>query len=95
MGYGQPRLLLAAINITTMSTVPIPITKTQAQLTNEPMEKLRKKKVYTKFRSQNNNYITIPEIRLEGKWLKKLGFTEGKQIVIKQEVNKLTITLLP
>jgi toxic protein SymE len=58
------------------------------------MEKLRKKKVYTKFRNRTSDIIHIPEIRLEGKWLAKLGFKEGSEIVILQEKNKLTIMLL-
>jgi predicted DNA-binding antitoxin AbrB/MazE fold protein len=28
---------------------------------------------------------------LEGKWLEKLGFKEGKQVIVKQRKNKLTI----
>jgi toxic protein SymE len=58
------------------------------------MEKLRKKKVYTKFRNRTYDNITIPEIRLEGKWLEKLGFKQGQHIVIQQELNKLTIMIL-
>jgi len=58
------------------------------------MERLRKKKVYTKYRSRTHDNIRIPEIRLEGKWLDKLGFKEGRQIVIQQEPNKLTIMIL-
>ena len=58
------------------------------------MEKLRKKKVYSKFRCRAHGIIHIPEIRLEGKWLDKLGFKEGAEIIILQEPNKLTITIL-
>jgi toxic protein SymE len=58
------------------------------------METHRKKKVYTKIRSRTYDIIRIPEIRLEGKWLDKLGFKEGSEIVIQQEKNKLTIMLL-
>jgi toxic protein SymE len=58
------------------------------------MEKLKKKKVYSKFRTRTNDIIQIPEIRLEGKWLAKLGFKEGSEIIIIQEQNKLTILLL-
>ncbi len=58
------------------------------------MEKLRKKKVYRKFRNRTSDIIPIPEIRLEGKWLAKLGFKEGSEIVIQQEQNKLTIMLV-
>jgi toxic protein SymE len=58
------------------------------------MEKLRTQKIYSKYRSRTHDNTTIPEIRLEGKWLDKLGFKEGRQIIIQQEQNKLTITLL-
>lgn len=58
------------------------------------MEKLRKKKVYSKFRCRTYDVIRIPEIRLEGRWLDKLGFKEGTEIVIQQEPNKLTIMVL-
>jgi toxic protein SymE len=57
------------------------------------MEKLRKKKIYTKFRSRTYDHIHIPEIRLEGKWLQKLGFTQGQMINIEQKKNKLIITI--
>jgi len=58
------------------------------------MEKLRKKKVYSKFRSRTYDTVFIPEIRLEGKWLDKLGFKEGCQIIIQPEQNKLIIMIL-
>ncbi|KQB39595.1 SymE family type I addiction module toxin [Flavobacterium aquidurense] len=35
----------------------------------------------------------IPVIRLEGKWLKKLGFNEGQMINVTQEINRLIITI--
>jgi toxic protein SymE len=57
------------------------------------MEKLRKKKIYTKFRSRTYDSILIPEIRLEGKWLEKLGFIQGQTVSIEQKKNKLTITI--
>ena len=58
------------------------------------MNKSRKLKIYRKFRYRTWDNTTVPEIRLEGRWLEKLGFEEGKEIEIKQEKNKLTITLL-
>jgi toxic protein SymE len=58
------------------------------------MEKLRKKKVYTKFRTRTYDNIKIPEIRLEGKWLERLGFKQGLEIIIMPEKNKLTIMIL-
>ncbi len=36
---------------------------------------------------------TIPQIQLQGEWLKKLGFKEGKHIKVEQHKNKLIITL--
>ena len=57
------------------------------------MNKPRKLKIYRKFQPREWKYIPVPEIRLEGKWLKELGFEIGKEIEIKQQKNKLTITL--
>ncbi len=58
------------------------------------MERLRKQKIYTKFRNRTYDNIAIPEIRLEGKWLEKFGFKQGRQIIIQPETNKLTIMIL-
>jgi len=55
------------------------------------MTKIRKLKVHTKFRTRTFDWTTIPEIRLEGKWLEKLGFKQGRIVIIEQEPNKLTI----
>ncbi len=57
------------------------------------MSRFRKLKVYQKFQSREWENITVPEIRLEGKWLKELGFEIGKEIEVKQQKNRLTITL--
>lgn len=54
---------------------------------------LRKLKIYSKYQARTYGLTTIPEIRLKGKWLEKLGFKEGKSISIEQKKNKLTITL--
>jgi len=59
------------------------------------MNRFRKLKIYRKFRARRWDYITVPEIRLQGKWLEKLGFTEGAQVTIKQQRHQLIITLLP
>lgn len=58
------------------------------------MSQFRKLKIYQKFRNRTWDNTTVPEIRLEGNWLKKLGFEIGKEIEIKQQKNKLTITLI-
>ncbi len=57
------------------------------------MKTERKLKIHTKHQNRTYKYITIPSIKLEGKWLEKLGFTEGKMVFVKQEKNKLTIIL--
>lgn len=59
------------------------------------MSQFRKLKVYTKHRPQGwRGYTTVPEIRLEGRWLEELGFKEGDRVQIEQQPNKLTITLI-
>ena len=58
------------------------------------MSKFRILKIYSKFRYRRwgNNY-TVPEIRLEGKWLEELGFKEGKQVKVLIKNNSLTLTV--
>ena len=59
------------------------------------MNRFRKLKIYQKYQSRDwNKYKIVPVIRLEGKWLRELGFEIGNEIEIKQEMNKLTITLM-
>ncbi len=57
------------------------------------MSQTRKLKIHSKFRYRRWDNTTVPEIRLEGRWLEELGFKEGEQVQIKQQHNKLTITL--
>jgi len=57
------------------------------------MSRFRKLKIYQKHQPREWKYITVPEIRLKGKWLKELGFEIGKEIKVEQKKNKLTITL--
>ena len=56
------------------------------------MIRFRKLKIYTKHRPRRWDYTTVPEIRLEGRWLEELGFKEGDLVQIKQQHNKITIT---
>lgn len=58
------------------------------------MYQFRKLKIYKKFQPRERKYTPVPEIRLEGRWLKELGFEIGKEIEIKQQKNKLTIKLI-
>ncbi|CAA0252445.1 conserved hypothetical protein [Tenacibaculum maritimum] len=57
------------------------------------MRKFRILKIYSKFRYRTWDNTTVPEIRLEGKWLEKLGFEQGKEVQIEQKKNKLIITV--
>jgi len=57
------------------------------------MKKVRKLKIHSKLKPRTNGYIHIPEIRLEGKWLKELGFNEGQEVRIQQGKKRLIITL--
>ncbi|WP_394776626.1 SymE family type I addiction module toxin [Flavobacterium sp.] len=56
------------------------------------MKNSRKLKIHTKFKGEYGS-TKIPVIKLEGKWLKKFGFNEGQMISVKQQQNKLTITI--
>jgi toxic protein SymE len=57
------------------------------------MTQIRRLTVYTKFRTRRYDYTTIPEIRLEGKWLEKIGFNKGQRVKIEHEQCRLIITL--
>ena len=57
------------------------------------MKTLRKLTVHRKFRSRTTDVITVPEIRLQGKWLLRLDFEEGREVEVEQGMNKLTITI--
>lgn len=56
------------------------------------MGEFRKLKVHTKHQNRSWRNITVPEIRLEGKWLAELGFVAGEHVQIEQFNNKLIIT---
>lgn len=59
------------------------------------MTNSRKLKIHTKYQARAYGAVTtIPEIRLEGKWLDKLGFKEGETVHIAEKKNKLTITIV-
>ncbi len=40
-----------------------------------------------------HHWISVPEIRLMGKWLGELGFEQGKYAKIQMHKNKIIITL--
>lgn len=54
----------------------------------------RRLKVISKaFPRDYHRYVTFPEIRLSGKWLKEMGFDCGKFVIVHHNKNKITITL--
>lgn len=64
--------------------------------------KNRKLKVYeTEYQTNNPNCfwycskksVSIPQIRLQGKWLQECGFEPGSQVQIQYEQGKMIITL--
>lgn len=57
------------------------------------MKNLRKLKIHSKYQKRTYKDITIPEIRLEGKWLEKLGFEKNQTIIVEEMKNKLIITV--
>ena len=44
--------------------------------------------------STYTNNTKIPQIRIQGKWLEKLGFSEGKKILIQEKRGELVIKLV-
>ena len=54
---------------------------------------MKKIKIQPKHRKRTYDEIIIPEIRIEGKWLKDSGFEEGRYVSVEVELNKLIITL--
>ncbi|MCL7988750.1 type I toxin-antitoxin system SymE family toxin [Sphingobacterium sp. lm-10] len=57
------------------------------------MTTFRKLKIHRKFLTRRWDNITIPEIRLEGKWLEDAGFKQGAYVTIHVKKNRLTITM--
>lgn len=53
---------------------------------------MKKIRIQPKYRERTYDRIVVPEIKLEGKWLEKLGFKLGGQIQVEWERNKLIIT---
>ena len=58
------------------------------------MPSFRILKVYQKFQRRRWDHKAVPEIRLEGDWLKDLGFEIGDAIEVRQEKEQLTIKLI-
>lgn len=56
------------------------------------MKSFRSLKIQSKFQARRRHYVVVPKIRLEGKWLRELGFTEGDSVRIEQRKHMLIIT---
>ncbi len=67
--------------------------KTSHQLGSREIN-TRTLKIHYKCRSRYRDVIRVPAIRLEGKWLDALGFSEGKKVQIEITAGKLTIHLI-
>jgi toxic protein SymE len=55
------------------------------------MKSSRRLKIRSKFRQRT--WETVPQIKLEGRWLEHLGFKEGQIVEIEEEEEKITITV--
>ena len=54
---------------------------------------IRQLKIATQYQPRSRyKLIKVPEIRLVGKWLRELGFTEGNFVELQLKQNKITIT---
>lgn len=53
---------------------------------------MKKIKIKPKHRKRTYDEICIPEIKMEGKWLEKLGFKQGEHIKVEWKRKKLIIT---
>lgn len=56
------------------------------------MKKTRELTVHTKFRERRCDTIIVPEIRLMGRWLQKVGFKQGQIIKVEMHKGKLIIS---
>lgn len=52
---------------------------------------MKKIKIRPKYRQRTYDDIVIPEIKMEGKWLKDAGFNVGEYVTVCVERNKLII----
>jgi toxic protein SymE len=56
------------------------------------MKKTRELTVYTKYRERRYDTIIVPEIRLMGRWLQKVGFKQGQIVKVEMHKGKLIIS---
>ena len=54
---------------------------------------IRKIKISKAYQQTSRESVSIPYIRIKGKWLKDFGFTQGQNICIQAADKKLVITV--
>ncbi|RYY52850.1 MAG: type I addiction module toxin, SymE family [Chitinophagaceae bacterium] len=52
-------------------------------------------KVYYRFRMYRRSQNRVPEIRLTGNWLERIGFNEGDHIVVSLDKRRIEICIIP
>ena len=55
--------------------------------------KVRTLKIQSKIRVNDCDYVTVPEIRLCGNWLEKLGFTPEHRVSVTAKNKMLVLTV--
>lgn len=63
------------------------------QQKNSTMMNSRKIKIHTRYQKSNRQMITVPEIRLQGKWLDALGFGKEKPYTSSKRKTSLPLRL--
>ena len=56
---------------------------------------VRSIKIQPRYRENVYSTVHVPEIRLSGVWLEKLGFSEGRRVIITMMNELLIVRLLP
>jgi hypothetical protein len=56
---------------------------------------VRSLKIHSQFRKNQYSEVNVAEIRLCGNWLEKLGFVEGKRVLITTMKELLIVQLQP
>lgn len=57
------------------------------------MKSTRRLKIHSKYRSCSSGNTTVPQIKLEGRWLERLGFKAGQEVDIEPSPDKIVITV--
>ena len=56
---------------------------------------VRSIKIQPRFRENRYSTVNVPEIRMSGNWLQKLGFSKGRRVVITTMNELLIVRLQP